>query len=110
MVLSPRTFNGALSYEVVRTSRPAEPGQVGLVASQTPQSNPYFFGTGFITRSDLGIQISTGLDVKLIARTGQRVQYANMEVYQVFVFIHKQMQLELFLYLQVAMYTCLILS
>ena len=77
MVLSPRTFNGALSYEVVRTSRPAEPGQVGLVASQTPQSNPYFFGTGFITRSDLGIQISTGLNVKLIARTGQRVQYSN---------------------------------
>jgi len=39
--------------------------------------NPYYFGTNFISVPSLGIEMSTGLTVKLIARTGRKVQYAN---------------------------------
>ena len=45
-------------------------------SSPTPK-NPYFFGTEFITVPELGIEMSTGLKVKLIAKTGEKVQYGN---------------------------------
>jgi len=45
--------------------------------TQGPTTNPYFFGTEFITVPELEIEMSTGLNVRLIARTGEKVQYAN---------------------------------
>lgn len=44
-----------------------------------PAPNPYFFGDEFVTVPELGIDISKGLNVKLIARTGRKVPYANGE-------------------------------
>jgi len=44
-----------------------------------PAQNPYFFGDEFVTVPELGIDISKGLNVKLIARTGRKVPYANGE-------------------------------
>jgi len=40
-------------------------------------SNPYFMGDEFDTYEDLGIEVSRGLSVRVIARTGEPVQFAN---------------------------------
>jgi len=40
-------------------------------------NNPYFFGSELIEIPELGIEISKDLSVKLIAKTGQRVTFAN---------------------------------
>jgi len=57
------------------------PTQSPSISSQPTNSptmtNPYYFGTNFIIVPSLGIEMSTGLTVKLIARTGRKVQYAN---------------------------------
>lgn len=41
--------------------------------------NPFFMGDSFVTNKDLGIEHSAGISVRLIARTGQKVQFANGE-------------------------------
>eukprot|EP00581_Thalassiosira_minuscula_P004663 CAMPEP_0183746220 /NCGR_PEP_ID=MMETSP0737-20130205/66643_1 /TAXON_ID=385413 /ORGANISM="Thalassiosira miniscula, Strain CCMP1093" /LENGTH=709 /DNA_ID=CAMNT_0025981907 /DNA_START=159 /DNA_END=2288 /DNA_ORIENTATION=+ len=46
----------------------------------TPPPTPYepfFFGEEFDTYDDLGIEVARGLSVRVIARTGERVPYAN---------------------------------
>ena len=62
-------------------STSVSPSQSPSISSQPTLSptmkNPYYFGTNFISVPSLGIEMSTGLTVKLIARTGRKVQYAN---------------------------------
>jgi len=40
-------------------------------------NNPYLFGSELIAVPELGIEVSSGLNVKLIAREGDPVQFAN---------------------------------
>jgi hypothetical protein len=60
------------------TTPPPTPNPTTAPPTNQPTvSNPYFFGDEFVTVEELGIQMSKGLNVRLIARTGQKVQYAN---------------------------------
>jgi len=59
------------------TASPTQSPTTAPPTSAPTPANPYFFGDEFITREDLGIQMSAGLNVKLIAKTGDKVQYAN---------------------------------
>jgi len=59
------------------TPRPTPDPTTAPPTGQPTPANPYFFGDEFVTVEELGIQMSKGLNVRLIARTGQRVQYAN---------------------------------
>jgi len=60
------------------TSSPTQSPTISSVPTSSPTpKNPYFFGTEFITVPDLGIEMSAGLKVKLIAKTGEKVQYVN---------------------------------
>ena len=66
------------STSPITASPTPNPTTAPPTSAPTP-ANPYFFGDEFITREDLGIQMSAGLNVKLIAKTGDKVQYANGE-------------------------------
>jgi len=59
------------------TSRPTNKPTTSQPSSSPTPNNPYFFGEEFVTVPSLGIEMSAGLRVKLIARTGRKVQYAN---------------------------------
>lgn len=45
--------------------------------SSPAPKNPYYLGDDFVTIDELGIEISKGLAVRLIAKTDTKVQYAN---------------------------------
>jgi len=49
----------------------------GTIIEPPVDNNPYFFGSELIEIPELGIEISKGLSVKFIAKTGQRVTFAN---------------------------------
>ena len=48
-----------------------------MIEAPADGDNPYLFGSELIAVSELGIEVSSGLNVKLIAREGDPVQFAN---------------------------------
>ena len=78
--------NGSSNYSSIQppsdapttSVSPTQFPSISYVPTLSPtMKNPYYFGTEFLTVPSLGIEMSTGLNVKLIARTGRKVQYAN---------------------------------
>mmetsp|Transcript_32205 Transcript_32205/g.67725 ORF Transcript_32205/g.67725 Transcript_32205/m.67725 type:complete len:654 (+) Transcript_32205:76-2037(+) len=55
----------------------ASPTPNPVTDSPTVPVNPYFMGDEFVTNEELGIEMSAGLSVRLIAKTGEKVQYAD---------------------------------
>ena len=73
----PPTTSSPTAYPITTSSPTLSPITSAPTNAPTNKSNPYFFGEQFITVPSLGIEMSAGLNVKLIAKTGTRVQYAN---------------------------------
>lgn len=62
----------------IHTSASYEPISTHPITTTTPApKNPYYLGDDFVTIDELGIEISKGLSVRLIAQTGAKVLYAN---------------------------------
>lgn len=69
----------SLSPTMKPTSSPTHSPSTGSPTLSPTAHNPYYFGDEFVTVEELGIEMSRGLKVRLIARAGQKVQYANGE-------------------------------
>jgi len=85
-ISSSNNNNSSSSYSSIQP--PSDAPTTSVSPTQSPSTsylptlsptmtNPYYFGEEFITVPSLGIEMSTGLTAKLIARTGRKVQYAN---------------------------------
>ncbi|KAL7429034.1 hypothetical protein ACHAXH_000971, partial [Discostella pseudostelligera] len=74
-VTSATTTSNTMS---IHTSASYEPISTHPITTTSPApKNPYYLGDDFVTIDELGIEISKGLSVRLIAQTGTRVLYAN---------------------------------
>jgi len=73
---SPTEEPTATPTETPSISPSSEPTISPITPSPTPYE-PFFFVDSFTTHRDLGIQVSAGLSVRVIAQEGQRVPYAN---------------------------------
>jgi len=57
--------------------RPTDSPSEGPTTSAPTPYEPFFFGDEFVSFDDLGIDVSEGLSVRVIAEVGQSVPYAN---------------------------------
>ena len=73
--ISSATSANAIS---IHTSSSTEPNIPSPTYPPAPK-NPFYLGDDFVSIDELGIEISKGLTVRLIAQTGTKVQYANGE-------------------------------
>ncbi|KAL7551399.1 hypothetical protein ACHAWF_015523 [Thalassiosira exigua] len=59
------------------TAAPTRNPATGSPTEPPTSTEPYFFGEEFITNEELDVQVSKGLIVRVLARTGEPVPYAD---------------------------------